>query len=70
MVQQSSILGGYGNSVCHNSSHIVGNQISTNRQCATFVNNLSIMNIPTTDAGLPTGAVWRCTTDNTLRIIP
>jgi hypothetical protein len=37
---------------------IVGSCITANRQCATFVNNLSIVNIPTSSAGLPSGAVW------------
>jgi hypothetical protein len=48
----------------------VGDSITANRVCTTFVNNLSIMTIPTGSAGLPAGAVWRCTTDNTLRIVP
>jgi hypothetical protein len=38
---------------------IVGSCITANRECATFVNNLSIMNIPTGCLGLPSGAVWR-----------
>jgi hypothetical protein len=38
---------------------IVGSNITANRVCATFVNNLSIMTIPTSSAGLPSGAVWR-----------
>jgi hypothetical protein len=37
---------------------IVGSNITANRACTTFVNNLSIMTIPTASAGLPTGAVW------------
>jgi hypothetical protein len=31
---------------------------------------LSIKNIPTSSTNLPSGSVWRCTTDNTLRIVP
>jgi hypothetical protein len=38
---------------------IVGDGITANRACATFVNELSIMNIPTSNVGLPTGAVWK-----------
>jgi hypothetical protein len=38
---------------------IVGSCIIANRECATFVNNLSIVNIPTASAGLPVGSVWR-----------
>jgi hypothetical protein len=37
---------------------IVGDNICANRACATFMNNLSIMNIPASSAGLPSGAVW------------
>jgi hypothetical protein len=38
---------------------IVGSDITADRACATFVNNLSIMNIPTSYSGLPIGSVWR-----------
>lgn len=37
---------------------IVGSNITADRVCTTFVNNLSIMNIPVASAGLPSGAVW------------
>jgi len=55
----SSILGG----ACNNTSTfdkamIVGSNITADRACATFVNNLSIKSIPTSAAGLPSGAVW------------
>lgn len=56
----SAILGGENNNT--NSFyivHIMGNNITANRDCTTFVNNLSIMNIPTSPAGLPIGSVWR-----------
>jgi hypothetical protein len=43
----------------HNYSSILGTQIITNRQCTTFVNNLSIMNIPTSCVGLPFGSIYR-----------
>jgi hypothetical protein len=49
---------------------IVCSCITADRECATFVNNLSIKNIPTASGTLPSGAIWRCTADNTLRIIP
>jgi hypothetical protein len=67
----SGVLGGQCNNValCAN-TFIVGSCITADRPCATFVNNLSIKTIPTSSAGLPSGAVWRCITDNTLRIIP
>lgn len=38
---------------------IVGNNITANRACTTFVNNLSIMDIPSSAAGLPANAVWK-----------
>jgi len=37
---------------------IVGSNITADRVCTTFVNNLSIKNIPTSSAGLPSGSVW------------
>lgn len=54
----SGILGGSFNVVPNSTSFIVGSNIITDRDCATFVNNLSIKNIPTSAAGLPAGAVW------------
>jgi hypothetical protein len=55
----SAILGGQCNNValCAN-TFIVGSCITANRVCTTFVNNLSITNIPTSSAGLPSGAVY------------
>jgi hypothetical protein len=38
---------------------IVGSNITADRVCTTFVNNLSIKNIPTSGAGLPDGSVFR-----------
>ena len=65
----SAILGGICNTTngC-DCSMIVGACISANRVFTTFVNNLSIMNIPTSSVGLPSGAVWRNGT--VLEIIP
>jgi hypothetical protein len=37
---------------------LFGSNLTANRACTTFVNNLSIMAIPTSSAGLPAGAVW------------
>jgi hypothetical protein len=39
-------------------SFIVGSDLCADRVCATFVNNLSIKNIPTSSAGLPAGSIW------------
>jgi hypothetical protein len=45
----------------------VGSNITSDRSCATFVNNLSIKNIPTSSAGLPAGSVW--SDSGTLKIV-
>jgi hypothetical protein len=68
----SSVLGGCANTTSgFDCAMIVGSNITANRVCATFVNNLSIMNVPTSSAGLPSGSVWRDTTDgDTLKIVP
>ena len=47
---------------------IIGGYITADRVNATFVNNLSIKNIPTASAGLPSGAVW--SSAGTLCIVP
>lgn len=31
---------------------------------------IQLLNLPTSDTGLPVGAVWRDTSDNTLKIVP
>jgi hypothetical protein len=55
----TGILGGRDNSTNNcNCAMIVGSCITADRECATFVNNLSIKNIPTSSAGLPSGSVW------------
>jgi len=38
---------------------IIGANITADRNCATFVNNLSIMNIPSSGAGLPSNSVYK-----------
>jgi hypothetical protein len=55
---RTAILGGHFNSATCNDAFVVGSCIVTNRVCTAFVNNLSIMNIPTSSAGLPSKAVW------------
>jgi len=65
----SAILGGgINNTNACDRVMIVGNNITANRSLTTFVNNLSIMNIPASGAGLPTGAVYSY--GGTLRIVP
>jgi hypothetical protein len=54
----STIVGGSNNSTKYNNTHVLGSNIEANREDATFVENLSITNIPNSDKGLPKGAVW------------
>ena len=53
-----TILGGVSNTNGSYCSHVIGSNITTDRVCTTFVNNLSIKSIPTAAAGLPAGSVW------------
>jgi hypothetical protein len=66
----SGILGGQGNNICGcNCSFIVGSNICADRTCTTFVNTLSVKNMPTeSDLPLPSGVIYLCTGDGTLRI--
>lgn len=56
----SSILGGSSNIIgsAYAKSFVAGSNITVDRACTTFVNNLSIKNIPTSCTGLPPGSVW------------
>jgi hypothetical protein len=66
-----TILGGEFNLINQlDKTFIVGSNITANRQCTTFVNNISIMNIPTSSTGLPSGSVWRNPSTNVLCIVP
>jgi len=47
---------------------IVGTTINANRANTTFVNNLSIMNIPVSSVGLPSKAVF--SNSGVLQIVP
>ncbi len=65
----SAILGGRSNSTNNCADvMIVGSNITADTSCTTFVNKLSIKDIPTSDAGLCTGMVWR--DGNDLKIVP
>ena len=67
----SGILGGAGNIVSHQCSFIVGNNISTSCPNTTYVNCLSIVNLPSSSAGLPSGSVYYCATDsNRMYFVP
>jgi hypothetical protein len=57
--QYSAVLAGLSNIASCARSYIVGSNITSDRICTTFVNNLSIKNIPTSSAGLPSGSVYR-----------
>lgn len=65
----SAILGGNLNTISSgcNGAMIVGSGITADRCNTTFVNNLSIKNIPTSALGLPSGAVFSCV--GVLRIV-
>lgn len=55
----SAVLGGCCNNTCNcNCTMIIGSNICANRNCATFVNNLSIVNLPSSAAGLPQGSLY------------
>jgi hypothetical protein len=65
----SAIVGGRNNATCSFTCVVIaGSYITADRNCATFVNNLSIKNIPTASAGLPSGSVW--SSAGTLCIVP
>jgi hypothetical protein len=64
----SAILGGQSNNTNSQSqAMIVGNNITADRANCTFVNNLSIKDIPTAATGLPAGSVWN--DGGTLKIV-
>jgi len=54
----SAILGGQYNTIDHSNTFVLGSSLATNRANTTFVQQLSIMSIPTSASGLPAGAVW------------
>ena len=65
----SFIAGGIGNSTNNLAcAFIVGSNITADMSGTTFVNQLSIKNIPTSSAGLSSGAVW--SNGGNLEIIP
>jgi len=67
----SFIAGGVSNNTNNLAcSFIVGSNITADMSGSTFVNRLSIKNIPTSSAGLPSGAVWKDTgAGNVLKIV-
>jgi hypothetical protein len=65
----STSVGGYYNVLDSYKSFVVGSNITTDRDCTTFVNNLSIMSLPTGSTGLPSGSVWKDNATNNLKIV-
>jgi hypothetical protein len=67
----SAILGGFGNIVSHDCSFIVGQSITTSCPNTTYVNCLSIVNLPSSSAGLPSGSIWYDGIDScTIKYVP
>jgi hypothetical protein len=54
----STIFGGQLNSATCANSAVFGCGITTSMACALHVNRLVLTNLPTSSAGLPSGAVW------------
>jgi hypothetical protein len=79
----STVSGGYGNVIwgtcsgvlgnnnfiCNNESFVVGNNITPQRNNTTYVNCLSIVNIPINPIGCPSGTVYTDGSGN-LKIVP
>lgn len=56
--ENSTIVGGTNNKTKFKNTHIIGSDIEADTEDTTFVNRLSIKNIPNSSNGLPKGAVW------------
>jgi hypothetical protein len=57
--EHSSVIGGQNNTTKEfTNTHIIGSNIEADRQDTTFVNNLSIKDIPTSSKDLPKGSIW------------
>ena len=55
----SAVLGGTANNTStFDCAMIVGSNITADASCTTFVNKLSIKNIPISSVGLPSGSVY------------
>ena len=55
----SSVLAGEHNNIdAHTNSHIIGSNIVADRDDTTFIENLSITNLPTSSKGLPKNSIW------------
>jgi hypothetical protein len=55
----SSVLAGENNNTnTHTNTHIIGSNIVADRDDTTFIENLSITNLPTSSKGLPKNSIW------------
>lgn len=55
----SSVLAGENNKTnSHTNTHIIGSNIIADRDGTTFIENLSITNLPTSSKGLPKNSIW------------
>lgn len=55
----SSVLAGEDNNIQkHTNTHIIGSNVIADRDNTTFVENLSIIKIPTSSKGLPKNSIW------------
>ena len=70
-VINNSTLSIIGSNSCsaYKSANVRGSNIITNRVAATFVNNLSIMNLPNV-APVESGSLWYDGVDNTVKYVP
>lgn len=67
----NGIMGGKSNLIqdlCK--TFIVGSDITADRNCTTFVNNLSIVDLPTSAAGLPSKSLWYDSTTCVVKFVP
>lgn len=56
--ENSTIAGGFNNKTKFKNTHILGSDIEADAEDTTFVNKLSIKNVPNSSKGLPKGTVW------------
>ena len=67
----NGIFGGTSNTICcQQYTFIIGSNINADRECTTFVNNLSIMGLPNSPSGLPSGSLYYNTIACTVMYVP
>lgn len=66
-----AVLGGFCNFASHNYSVVMGCCITSSLECALHVNRIVAKSLPTSAAGLPSGAMWRdAAAGNVVKIVP